>query len=246
MKKNIYLTLVSALLTSLHCHAQIEDFEIEFEVEKAYNVKEPQAIDMGGSVLWSSFNMYATEPSEVGIYCGWGDPTGNLKFQASNPDEENYIEESACVAMYGGLSPAYNISGSELDIVHVHLGKGWVLPQKWHFDELHDCKWEIVRMDDNVAGYKVTAQNGNSIFLPAWNDVIDNESGRDVVYGAYWTSSACSLYEIGAYCFDLALVYWWLKSDSYDCESIEVEGRNQLTAVPRWQQLMIRPVKLKE
>ena len=37
-----------------------------------------EAVDLGLSVKWASFNIGATSPTEYGKLYGWGDPTGNL------------------------------------------------------------------------------------------------------------------------------------------------------------------------
>lgn len=219
-------------------------------VNDATPIKEPQGVDMGGSVLWSTTNLFAETPDEVGIYCGWGDPTGDLKFQGYNPEEENYMDPETCLAMYGGLQPDNNIAGSDIDIVHRHLSNGWQMPSSRHFDELHDCKWELAKINDTL-GYKVTALNGNSIFLPAWNNEPSIENGVKVAYGGYWTADICHLYlslednGFGAYIYNLAYTPWWLESEEYDCGLVTVDGSNILMAADRWNQLMVRPVKPK-
>lgn len=251
IKIGLFITTLCVSLNSLAQNNNEVEVNVEIELEEVYDIKEPEAIDMGGSVLWASFNLHAEKPSDVGIYCGWGDPTGNLRFQADDPNEENYIEPEACLAMYGGLEPTYNISGSDIDIVHRHLKNGWQMPSKCNFDELHDCKWELTRIEGTL-GYKVTANNGNSIFLPAWNNEMGEEYGVDVAYGCYWTSSICHLYmssdvegAYGAYFFNFVYTPWWLKTEDYDLETVPVNGEKFLIASDRWAQLMIRPVKPK-
>ena len=253
MNKN-FLMLIMMLGASLGGYTQHSDDGttggVEFDVE--YNLKEPEAVDMGGSVLWASFNLWAEKPTDVGGYCGWGDPTGELRFQADDPDGENYMDEETCIAMYGGKDPDSCISGTDIDVVHRQLGMGWQMPRKRHFDELHDCKWELTRLDGTL-GYKVTAKNGNSIFLPAWNDEMGYQHGIDVAYGRYWTYEICHLPISenvdggnGAYSFDFVYTHWWLKTENYDLETVPVNGENYLTAESRWHQLMIRPVKPKK
>lgn len=230
--------------------AQIDDFHVELK-EELIPPKEPMAVDMGGSVLWSSFNLCAEDPTEVGIYCGWGDPTGVLRFQADDPNGENYIDIESCLAIYGGLEPPYNIAGKDIDVVHRNLGNGWQMPTFFDFCELiSDCEWEITRVNGTL-GYKVTAKNGNSIFLPGWNNEMGKEDGIDVVYGAYWTSNTCSFYfdeeyrTVGCYCICLHEIPWCIKDkDIIDAGLLESKG-NSLMALPRWNQLMIRPVKKK-
>lgn len=236
---------------TLNSFAQ-ESSNLEYEVVRhRVAPKESMAVDMGGSVLWGSFNLYAKDPTEVGIYCGWGDPTGDLRFQADDPNGENYIDTESCLAMYGGLEPPHNIAGKDIDVVHRNLGNGWQLPTFFDFCELiSDCEWEITRINGTL-GYKVTAKNGNSIFLPGWNNEIGKEDGIDVVYGAYWTSNTCSFYfdeeyrTVGCYCICLHEIPWCIK-DKYAIDMGMLPSKNDLLlAAPRWNQLMIRPVKKK-
>lgn len=236
----------------LCCIFTQKSFAQEYEIVRhRVAPTEPVAVDMGGSVLWGSYNLYANDPTGVGIYCGWGDPTGDLKFQADDPNDDNYIDIETCLTMYGGLEPSHNIAGKEIDIVHRNLGNGWQLPTFFDFCELIcDCEWEITRINGTL-GYKVTAKNGNSIFLPGWNDELGKEDGIDVVYGAYWTSNTCSVYfddenrTVGCYCICLHEIPWCIKDkDIIDTGVLESKG-NSLMAVPRWSKLMIRPVKKK-
>lgn len=251
--KLINLLILSVSLISLGINTSFAQNEVEATIifENGYNIKEPEGIDMGGSVLWASFNLFAEKPEDNGIYCGWGDPSGELKFQSDEPEEENYIDLETCLAMFGGLEPSSNISGSDIDIAARFLKNGWKLPSYTDFGELHDCKWELTRIDGNL-GYLVTADNGNSIFLPAWNNEIVDVEGLESAYGAYWTSSlshypnfyseennACAL------CLNLAVLPWWLRSDDYDLPQIEVGDSIAGMDWPRWAQLMIRPVKSK-
>ena len=85
------------------------------------------------------------------------------------------------------------------------------VPTKEEFQELLDkCTWQWTTLN-GINGYRVTARNGNSIFLPA----AGNRDGTDVYGvgsgGSYWSSSASSDYYY-AYClyfyYDDAYVYF--------------------------------------
>lgn len=40
-----------------------------------------ELVDMGGRVKWASCNWDASSPEQTGVLCGWGDPTGTVKYQ---------------------------------------------------------------------------------------------------------------------------------------------------------------------
>ena len=63
------------------------------------------------------------------------------------------------------------------------------MPTQDEFNELlRSCTWEWTT-DNGVNGYKVTASNGNSIFLPAAGyDGVEDQGYS----GTYWTSSLSS------------------------------------------------------
>ena len=118
------------------------------------------AVDLGLSVYWSSCNVGAEAPEEYGEYYAWGETkpksyynNGNYAFYNSNTTQ--YIDIGD------------NISGTEYDAATVNLGSDWRMPTNAEIKELIDnCTWQWTQIN-NVNGYKVTAENGNSIFIPA-------------------------------------------------------------------------------
>jgi hypothetical protein len=111
-----------------------------------------EAVDLGLSVKWASWNVGATKPEEYGAYFGWADPTG-LKTSQSNND-------------YPSANPPQNICGTEYDAAHVHWGGSWRLPTREEQLELvNNCEWTRASIN-GIQGYWV-AGNGNRIFLPA-------------------------------------------------------------------------------
>ena len=120
-----------------------------------------EAIDLGLSVEWASWNVGATAPEECGGYYAWGEIE-----MKSNDDYEN-------------LDIGENISGTEYDVANVKWGDGWRMPTLEEFKELcTGCSWEWTSFN-NVYGQKVTGPNGNSIFLPA----------AGIEGGYYWSAS---------------------------------------------------------
>jgi hypothetical protein len=111
-----------------------------------------QAVNLGLSVCWASYNVGATKPEEFGGYYGWADPTGTKT--STNPSD------------YPSANPPSNISGTEYDIARAKWGDTWRLPTYKECKELADsCTWTLTTQN-GVSGYKVVGPNGNSIFLP--------------------------------------------------------------------------------
>ena len=126
-----------------------------------------EAIDLGLSVKWASYNVGANSPADYGGLYGWGDPSGTLIYQPWNSNYPNYVKDyKLCLSFYGGSNPPTNISGTELDIATAKWGAPWKLPTYSQSQELVDeCYWiETVYM--GVKGLLVIGMNLNSIFLP--------------------------------------------------------------------------------
>ncbi|WP_195546726.1 InlB B-repeat-containing protein [Bacteroides intestinalis] len=135
-----------------------------------------EAIDLGLSVKWASWNVGASAPEEFGGLYGWADPTG----EKTTVDFNDYPSDT----------PPTSISNTMYDIAHVRWGDGWRLPTQAEFQELVDnCTWEWTEVN-NVAGRRATGPNGNSIFFPAAasrnGGDISNQVGQR---GCYWTGT---------------------------------------------------------
>lgn len=112
-----------------------------------------EAIDMGGSVLWSTRNLGAGNDHELGTLFAY--PI----FDSSDSFKKNNIQKGRLI-----LS---DLSGTTDDPATIKLGDGWRLPTPEEVEELRrDCKWE---WEDNSLGkgMRAVSTNGNSIFLPA-------------------------------------------------------------------------------
>lgn len=137
---------------------------------------EAEAVDLGLSVKWASFNIGATSPQGYGKLFGWGDPTGNLT--------------SEILDEYPSANPPASICGTEYDIATMNWGNDWRMPTQSEFEELaSECDWEWSETE-GIYGMKVTGQTGNSIFLPAaasrTGENISNQVGQR---GCYWSGT---------------------------------------------------------
>lgn len=137
---------------------------------------EPEIVDLGLSVKWASWNVGAQYAADYGPYLGWGDPTG---------DNNSHLS-----ADYPVINSATTISGSEYDIAYAKWGKGWMIPTREQWKELHDnCTWTS-ETENGVQGWRITSKtNGNSIFLPR-HGVYSPADGsyQQTTRAIYWTS----------------------------------------------------------
>lgn len=118
------------------------------------------AVDLGLSVYWSSYNVGAEAPEEYGDYFAWGETKPKSKY-----DQDTYAYYDDNTKTY--INIGEDIAGTEYDAATVNLGNDWRMPTNNELQELRDnCTWEWTQIN-NVNGYKVTAGNGNSIFIPA-------------------------------------------------------------------------------
>ena len=151
----------------------------------------PAEIDLGlpSGVRWADFNVGATKPEEYGGYYAWG---------------ETEVKDDYTKATYkllnGNAYSKYcsddNKTTLELvdDVANVLWGGDWRMPTLSEINELKEhCTWEWTSVN-GIDGYKVTGQNGNSIFLPAAGYYIGTQFMNVGTHGYYWSSSAYSNY----------------------------------------------------
>lgn len=143
--------------------------ELEQELRK---VAVPQAIDLGLSVKWASFNIGAYKPNDMGSLFYWAENKPS--------DKGRPINRNINVHAIGDISgiPKY-------DAATTMFGKNWRIPTDEEFQELIDlCRWEKKTIE-GVEGRLVIGANGNSIFLP-YNQIkyLSNEN----LSGHYWSS----------------------------------------------------------
>lgn len=173
----------------------------------------PEAVDLGLSVKWASFNLGASKPEEYGDYYAWGEtePYYEPGFSQSvspiwrDGKESGYSIDSYRWCMgsmytftkycqnsdygYNGFTDDKFVLDPEDDAAYVNLRGEWRMPMPDEVWELiNNCTSEWTALD-GVYGQKVTGPNGNSIFLPAAG-VRSGTHFYDLNYGgSYWASS---------------------------------------------------------
>ena len=170
-----------------------------------------EAVDMGLSVKWASFNIGASSPEEYGDYYAWGETEPYYSSQDpliwKEGKEAGYEWPSYKWCMgtrdtfikycdnsdygYNGFTDTKTVLDPEDDVAHVNLGDNWRMPTQKEWKELREnCTWTWTTQNGTI-GYLVTANNGNSIFLPAAGRRTSNSRkiGSAGSYGFYRLSS---------------------------------------------------------
>lgn len=154
-----------------------------------------EAVDLGLSVKWASFNIGAEKPEEYGDYYAWGEtaPKENYSWstykfgrRSSGP-----IFKYNTISSYGSIDNK-TVLEPEDDVAHVKLGGKWRMPTDAEWAELRTkCTWTWVTNynGSGINGGLVKATNGNSIFLPAAGYRTDTDLDSAGTYGEYWSSS---------------------------------------------------------
>ena len=184
-----------------------------------------EAVDLGLSVKWATFNVGATKPEEYGGYYAWGETEEKEIYNWSTYKWCNGSYDTMtkyCTSSSYGTVDNKTVLDPEDDVAHVKWGGSWRMPTKAEQDELRtSCTWTWTTQN-GVNGYKVTSKtNGNSIFLPA----AGYRSGTNLYYsggiGYYWSSSLYGGNGYDAYYLDFYSGYYdWSYYDRYSGFSV--------------------------
>ena len=118
----------------------------------------PHAIDLGLDVKFACCNVGANTPFEIGGYYAWGETWTKKVY-----DWDSYKYGSQEFPKWIGR----NIVNTEYDVAHVTWGGDWHMPTNTELEQLiKKCTCDYVNLE-GVNGFKMTASNGNAIFLPA-------------------------------------------------------------------------------
>ena len=147
---------------------------------KKINNNEHPYVDLGlpSGTLWSTCNVGASKPSELGLYFQWGDTKGYKEDQVGMEKGKktfefedykwftNYIERK--FTKYTKRSSKLKL---EDDAANFNMGGDWHMPTNEQIEELLDkantkCDWIEL---DGISGMKITSRKDEtkSIFIPA-------------------------------------------------------------------------------
>ena len=161
----------------------------------------PEAVDLGLSVKWATYNVGASSPEEYGDYFAWGETEpkpyysgDTYRFLLSGTTYEDVTFSKYNTKDYHG--PVDNKTRLDLedDAAYMNWGSAWRMPTDSEWTELRTrCDWEWTTQG-GVKGRKVTGPNGNSIFLPAAGYRYYGSRFDAGEEGIYWSSDLDSDY----------------------------------------------------
>ena len=150
----------------------------------------PNAVDLGLSVKWASFNVGASVPEEYGLYYAWGETSPKSNYSWTNyqwsAGTYNSLSKYNYSALYGTVDDRYSLLPED-DVAHVKYKGNWRMPTQGEINELIANCSKTEKTINGVQGMEVTGKNGNSIFLPFAGLMASNVWGEGES-AIFWTS----------------------------------------------------------
>ena len=184
-------------------------------------------VDLGLSVMWATTNVGASSPKDYGDYFAWGEITKKNTYDWST---YKYCNGSSSLMTKYCTSPSYGTVDNKLvlelsdDAAHANWGGDWRIPTDEEWTELRTrCTWTWTNINGKN-GYKVTAPNGNYIFLPAAGYRLDSSLNDVGSFGYYWSSTLSLSSDSTDYsAYD---VNFYLSDVCRDCYVIRCSGQS--------------------
>ena len=167
---------------------------------KVLSFTQHEYVDLGlpSGLLWATCNLGANAPEDYGDYFAWGETQPKTIYYWSTYQycngSENTLTKYCFDASYGynGFTDNLTTLESMDDAATANWGNGWRMPTSAEWQELYWNTTVIWTTQNGVNGYLFTADNGNSLFLPAAGYRSGSslyDAGSD---GDYWSSSLAS------------------------------------------------------
>jgi len=149
----------------------------------------PEAVDLGLSVKWASFNVGAHSPYEAGFYLAWG--------ETSPKEYYTHLTYSMGTGDWGKVSKYQSdeaqVLAKEDDVAHAAYGGSWRMPTLEEINELRTATFLLRKVvkENGVWGLRITsAKTRNSIFLPACGTKYMSSTVQgENEFGCYWSST---------------------------------------------------------
>ena len=156
----------------------------------------PQFVDLGlpSGLKWAKCNVGAKKETDYGYYFQWGDIVNKRKSNCGwtrykHCKGTKYTLTKYCRYLLHGTVTDKSTLDPEDDAATQIMGGKWRMPTIAEFGELlYNTTKEWIQVN-GVNGYKFTASNGNSIFIPASGSRSESSFRNQGSFGFVWTSS---------------------------------------------------------
>jgi len=154
-------------------------------------------VDLGlpSGLLWASCNVGATSPEDYGDYFAWGEiqtkstySWDNYRYGHNSHELTKYCDDPE----YGADGYTDNLTTLQPgdDAAIANVGNGARTPTKTEWEEMVNNTTREWTTHNGVDGWKFTAPNGNSIFLPGAGEMSSTGALLDAgPCGHYWAST---------------------------------------------------------
>lgn len=160
------------------------------------DVTNDEWVDLGlpSGLLWASCNVGATSPDRYGDYFAWGETQPKNVYDKSTYAffSDNLQLTKYCTHAqfgYNGFTDNLTTLQSGDDAATARLGGSARTPTYDEWCELKENTTAVWTTLNGVKGCRLTAANGNSIFLPAAGDRLGSELNGAGIFGSYWMAS---------------------------------------------------------
>jgi hypothetical protein len=166
------------------------------ELEICPNSQHPHMIDLGLSsgTKWACCNVGASSPEQYGDYYAWGEKETKKVY-----DPHTYQHWDA----YGHpIIVGSNIAKTQYDVASEEWGALWCMPTSEQCKELINETTSKWTSRYGVNGRIFIGKNGNTIFLPATGQRIQDGAFYAETYGYYWSSTNVNSYNANVFSFN--------------------------------------------
>ncbi len=158
--------------------------------------KVEQWVDLGlpSGVLWATYNLGASAPEEYGDYFAWGETAtkslndwSTYRYCTADGDSLLTLTKYNTSEAYGTVDGLTTLQTMDDAAAVSHTGTR--IPTREDWEELLEstvAEWTTL---NGVTGYRLTAPNGRSLFLPAAGSSNGTELVAAGEYGFYWSAS---------------------------------------------------------
>ena len=155
-------------------------------------------VDLGlpSGILWATCNIGADTIEELGDYFAWGETAPKELYDWKSYKYGRFIYEryelnKYCTdSVYGldGFVDHLALLELEDDVARACWGGGWRMPTIEEWEELYEHTSSEWSVQNGMSGWRFTASNGISLFLPAAGYWWDGEFNCADL-GVYWSGS---------------------------------------------------------